>query len=246
VTDEGVVSAENNGLCDPLKSSFATMVASQTPAPPPYHVGETFVKQYYNVLLNMPHSLHRFYKEESSLTRCPDDDRAEPETVHGQGVRPCPSAHTRAGSEVEEVRLGTRALADARALRRLHSPDRSLDSTDDGVDLQLIEAKINSLGFKDCDANIDFVDCQLSMNEGVMVMVTGSLSNAGQSPRRFNQSFFLARQPNGYYVLNDIFRYLGNVLSFAHSLACGRLRLYLAAGLEQILELVRCRLCSVH
>jgi hypothetical protein len=31
----------------------------------------------------------------------------------------------------------------------------------------------------------------------------------GQAPRRFTQTFFLAaQQPSGYYVLNDIFRYL--------------------------------------
>ena len=96
---------------------------------------------------------------------------------------------------------------------RLSSPKFAIVTLSGGVvALQLIEAKINSLGFKDCGASIDYIDCQQSLSDGVMVMVTGSLSNAGQSPRRFSQSFFLAPQPNGYYVLNDIFRYLGNSL----------------------------------
>ncbi len=36
----------------------------------------------------------------------------------------------------------------------------------------------------------------------------GELSNNGGAWRKFAQTFFLAEQPNGYYVLNDIFRYL--------------------------------------
>ncbi|QRV76581.1 nuclear transport factor 2 [Ceratobasidium sp. AG-Ba] len=34
------------------------------------------------------------------------------------------------------------------------------------------------------------------------------MSNAGEPWRKFAQTFFLAEQPNGYFVLNDIFRYL--------------------------------------
>jgi hypothetical protein len=34
------------------------------------------------------------------------------------------------------------------------------------------------------------------------------MSNRGQTWRKFTQTFFLAEQPNGYFVLNDIFRYL--------------------------------------
>jgi len=34
------------------------------------------------------------------------------------------------------------------------------------------------------------------------------MSNRGESWRKFVQTFFLAEQPNGYFVLNDIFRFL--------------------------------------
>ena len=34
------------------------------------------------------------------------------------------------------------------------------------------------------------------------------MSNDGNPNRKFSQTFFLAEQPNGYFVLNDIFRYL--------------------------------------
>ena len=86
MTDEGRPLRRKEGLCDQLKSLFGTMaIASQTPAPAPIAsvVGNTFVKQYYNLLLNKPSSLHRFYKDESSMTRC-----SESETVLGQRVRP--------------------------------------------------------------------------------------------------------------------------------------------------------------
>jgi hypothetical protein len=88
VTDEGRPLRRKEGLCDQLKSLFGTMVASQTPAPAPTAsvVGNTFVKQYYNLLLNKPSSLHRFYKDESSLTRCSESETSE--TVLGQRVRP--------------------------------------------------------------------------------------------------------------------------------------------------------------
>ena len=34
------------------------------------------------------------------------------------------------------------------------------------------------------------------------------MSNRGEAWRKFAQTFFLAEQPKGYYILNDIFRYL--------------------------------------
>lgn len=41
-----------------------------------------------------------------------------------------------------------------------------------------------------------------------MIQVIGEISNQGQPHRRFVQTFVLAEQTNGYFVLNDIFRYL--------------------------------------
>lgn len=133
------------------------MVADPSQPPSATVVGNSFVKQYYTLLNQKPESLHRFYKDESSLTRCADDQTVS-ETVCGQ---------------------------------------------------KHIEEKIHSLEFCNCRADIDTIECQKSMDNGVMVMVTGNLCNGPQQPRRFCQSFFLAPQPGGYYVLNDIFRYLG-------------------------------------
>ena len=46
------------------------------------------------------------------------------------------------------------------------------------------------------------------MNGGVIVQVLGELSNNYSVCHKFSQTFFLAQQPDGYYVLNDIFRFL--------------------------------------
>lgn len=73
---------------------------------------------------------------------------------------------------------------------------------------QEIHAKITSLGFEDCKVYIHSVDAQSSADGGIIIQVIGEMSNKGESWRKFVQTFFLAEQPNGYFVLNDIFRFL--------------------------------------
>ena len=52
------------------------------------------------------------------------------------------------------------------------------------------------------------VDSHKTLADGVVVQVSGELSNNGQPMRRFVQTFVLAPQsPKKYYVHNDIFRY---------------------------------------
>ena len=66
---------------------------------------------------------------------------------------------------------------------------------------------IASLQYENCRLLINNVDYQPSANGSVFISVMGSLSNNNRPARRFVQSFLLAEQPNGYYILNDIFRY---------------------------------------
>lgn len=73
---------------------------------------------------------------------------------------------------------------------------------------QEIHNKILSIGFQDCKVFIHSVDAQSSASSGIIVQVIGEMSNSGEAWRKFAQTFFLAEQPNGYFVLNDIFRYL--------------------------------------
>lgn len=51
------------------------------------------------------------------------------------------------------------------------------------------------------------VDSQASY-DNIVVQVIGEMSNKNQPHHKFVQTFILATQPNGYFVLNDIFRYL--------------------------------------
>ena len=51
------------------------------------------------------------------------------------------------------------------------------------------------------------VDSQESF-KNIVVQVIGEMSNRAAPHRKFVQTFVLAEQPNGYFVLNDIFRYI--------------------------------------
>lgn len=57
-------------------------------------------------------------------------------------------------------------------------------------------------------ANIVTVDAQESYNKGVFVLVTGYLTGKDSLRKKFTQSFFLAPQEVGYFVFNDVLRYV--------------------------------------
>ncbi|KAJ2681761.1 hypothetical protein IWW39_006243 [Coemansia spiralis] len=73
---------------------------------------------------------------------------------------------------------------------------------------QDIEALIASEGFKDCKVLVANVDTLPSVDGSIVVQVIGEMSNNGQPSRRFAQTFLLVEQPGGYYLHNDILRYL--------------------------------------
>lgn len=59
-------------------------------------------------------------------------------------------------------------------------------------------------------AEIASVDAQESLSGGVIVLVTGHLTGRQDGVRReFTQTFFLAPQEKGFFVLNDLFRFTG-------------------------------------
>lgn len=70
-----------------------------------------------------------------------------------------------------------------------------------------IQEKIKSLEFQECKVRISNVDSQGS-EEHILIQVIGEISNKGDEPRKFVQTFVLAKQPSGYFVLNDILRYI--------------------------------------
>ncbi|KAJ7971072.1 ras GTPase-activating protein-binding protein 2-like [Quillaja saponaria] len=74
--------------------------------------------------------------------------------------------------------------------------------------MQGINEKVLSLNFKDFKIEIKTADAQKSYEEGVTVLVTGCLTGKDNLRRKFAQLFFLAPQDGGYFVLNDVFRYV--------------------------------------
>ncbi|GJX60023.1 putative G3BP-like protein isoform X1 [Tanacetum coccineum] len=71
-----------------------------------------------------------------------------------------------------------------------------------------IDEKIQSLDYKNYKAEIKTADAQDSHQAGVIVLVTGSLTGKDNVKRKFAQTFFLAPQEKGYFVQNDVFRYV--------------------------------------
>ena len=73
---------------------------------------------------------------------------------------------------------------------------------------QGIKDLVLSLDFEGYKKEIKTVDAQYSCNEGVLVLVTGCLTGKDNLERSFTQTFFLAPHAKGYYVLNDVFRFV--------------------------------------
>uniref|UniRef100_A0ACD5ULK7 Uncharacterized protein n=1 Tax=Avena sativa TaxID=4498 RepID=A0ACD5ULK7_AVESA len=66
-----------------------------------------------------------------------------------------------------------------------------------------------STDLKDCLIELENVDTQPSLAGGVLIVVTGFFIMPDTKKHRFAQSFFLAPQENGgYFVLNDVLRYV--------------------------------------
>lgn len=72
---------------------------------------------------------------------------------------------------------------------------------------QPIQERIKALEFEDCKVRVSNVDSQASF-DNIVIQVIGETSNKGAEPKKFVQTFVLAQQPSGYFVLNDILRYI--------------------------------------
>ena len=83
---------------------------------------------------------------------------------------------------------------------------RNLGKTSDGS-AQAIGERIKDMDIQDCKVRVTNVDSQESGRD-IVVQVIGEMSNKSAPHRKFVQTFVLAEQPNGYFVLNDIFRYI--------------------------------------
>ncbi|CAN8097084.1 unnamed protein product [Discula destructiva] len=78
---------------------------------------------------------------------------------------------------------------------------------DVSVGRQNIQEAIKRLDFQDCKVRVANVDSQASYSN-IVIQVIGEISNKGGEPKKFVQTFVLAQQPAGYFLLNDIMRYI--------------------------------------
>ncbi|KAH6606770.1 ntf2 and rrm domain-containing [Trichoderma cornu-damae] len=75
------------------------------------------------------------------------------------------------------------------------------------VGRQAIQERIKQLDFQDCKVRVSNVDSQASF-DNIVIQVIGEISNKAGEPKKFVQTFVLAQQPSGYFVLNDMLRYI--------------------------------------
>lgn len=80
----------------------------------------------------------------------------------------------------------------------------------DGTEMSIydLDQKLKATDHGGFQMDILAVDSQGSLMGGILVNVTGSISRGYQKRRNFVQTFFLVPQEVGYFVKNDIFRYL--------------------------------------
>ncbi|KAK3997349.1 putative ntf2 and rrm domain-containing protein [Cladorrhinum sp. PSN332] len=70
-----------------------------------------------------------------------------------------------------------------------------------------IQERIKQLDFQDAKVRVSNVDSQES-GDNIVIQVIGEIANKGGESKKFVQTFVLAQQPSGYFVLNDILRYI--------------------------------------
>ncbi|KAJ2681779.1 hypothetical protein H4R19_007265, partial [Coemansia spiralis] len=89
---------------------------------------------------------------------------------------------------------------------RVHGAECELVTQANGQ--QEIHASIVAEGFSNRRVELTNIDSLPSINGSIIVQVLGKMADDNQPFRRFVQTFFLAEQPSGFYLHNDILRYL--------------------------------------
>ncbi|KAG2405937.1 uncharacterized protein HKW66_Vig0051920 [Vigna angularis] len=160
-------------------------------------VGSYFVGQYYQILRQQPNLVHQFYSDSSSMIRV-DGDSVE--TAQDVLV----SNYT--------VAIAREHRMDARFFRfwflDVLAGANAYWLTDQvRVLMQQIHSIVSLLSFTSIE--IKTINSLDSWDGGVIVMVSGSVKLKDITGRRkFVQTFFLAPQEKGYFVLNDIFHFV--------------------------------------
>ncbi|KAI6246094.1 putative G3BP-like protein [Erysiphe necator] len=85
------------------------------------------------------------------------------------------------------------------------------ESSPVSVGRDAIQERFKELNFQEAKVRLSNVDSQASY-DSIVVQVIGEISHLSAEPKKFVQSFVLAQQSNGYFVLNDIFRLINDDL----------------------------------
>ena len=192
-------------LCLLLPSSFFFNPLSS------FQIGNQFVSQYYTILAKQPHLLHRFYAESSTLAHTDDIDH---DVNNGNGDK----SESGGGGGTFTAR-GAKAIAERVAswgLRGAAAEIASVDSqysAEGGVLIQVTGTLTSVVGDGSggkggSEAAATANGAGGGDNDGNAQATTTTTMTATGPPRKFCQAFFLAPQEKGYFVLNDIFRYL--------------------------------------
>ncbi|XVE99035.1 hypothetical protein REPUB_Repub03eG0161800 [Reevesia pubescens] len=89
------------------------------------------------------------------------------------------------------------------------------DSSKSASAMLEIHTLVMSLNFAAIE--IKTINSLVSWNGGVLVMISGSVKIKDYNGRRkFVQTFLLAPQENGYFVLNDIFQFIDDEMTYQH------------------------------
>lgn len=83
------------------------------------------------------------------------------------------------------------------------------ESSPVSVGRDAIQERFRELNFQEAKVRLSNVDSQASY-DSIVVQVIGEISHLSAEPKKFVQSFVLAQQSNGYFVLNDIFRLIND------------------------------------
>nr|CAD7264013.1 unnamed protein product [Timema shepardi] len=193
------------------RESYQEMVMEAPPCP--QYVGREFVRQYYTLLNQAPEHLHSqrwyiiYYHPDLTIFKIASDSTELPETLAYSDSEIIAKVRTHVKKKLNKSRMPTSFYNNNSSF--VHGGlDASNRETKHVVGQKQIHQKIQQLNFMDCHAKISKVDSQATLGDGVVVQVTGELSNSGEPMRRFTQTFVLAAQsPLKYYVHNDIFRY---------------------------------------
>ncbi|KAI0225450.1 hypothetical protein L0F63_001051 [Massospora cicadina] len=75
--------------------------------------------------------------------------------------------------------------------------------------------RVLELKYNNCKVVISNVDVQASSYGSIVIQVLGELSSDNEPAQRFAQTFVLCEQERGFFILNDIFRFLKDTKSDA-------------------------------